>query len=267
MRNIIAIARKELGVYFTTPLAWIIFTAMGFLSAVFFIGILGNFKQVQEIARAVTWQRLGPDAAAYKNLTDGVVIQLWGVVLIITLFAGPFLSMRLFAEEKKQKTFELLMTAPVRPIEIVLGKYLAATGIVGATIGMTIVYPLILTVVGSAESGSALEWSTVGLGYLAMMLLGMTVMSIGMFISSLTESQMVAAFFTFVVSLAWFALRTVAQQVQEPVRSVINYASFDQHLENLMKGVFDPKAVLFFLSIITLQIVLTHRAVDAQRWT
>jgi ABC-2 type transport system permease protein len=234
---------------------------------VWFIGILGNFKQVQEIAKAVTWQRLGPEAAAYKNLTDGVVIQLWGVVLIITLFVAPFLSMRLFAEEKKQKTFELLMTTPVRAIEIVLGKYAAAIIIVGATVGMTIVYPLILSVVGSSESGSALEWSTVGLGYLAMLLLGMTVMAIGMFISSLTDSQMVAAFFTFVVALAWFALGVVTRQVEEPVRSVVSYLSFDTQLQNLMKGSFDPKAVIFFLSIIVLQIVLTHRSIEAQRWT
>lgn len=267
MRNTLAIARKELGVYFTTPLAWIIFTAMGFLSAVWFIGILGNFKQVQEIARAVTWQRLGPDAAAYKNLTDGVVIQLWGVVLIITLFVAPFLSMRLFAEEKKQKTFELLMTSPVRPLEIVLGKYLAAVGIVCTTVGITIVYPLILSMYGASESGSALEWSTVGLGYLAIMLLGVTVMSIGMFISSLTDSQMVAAFFTFVISLAWFALGVVTRQIEEPVRSVVSYLSFDQQLQNLMRGSFDPKAVIFFASIIVLQLVLTHRSVEAQRWT
>ncbi len=267
MRTILAIARKELGIYFTTPLAWIIFTAMGFLSAVWFTGILGTFKQVQDAARAVTWAQLGPEAAAFKNLTDGVIIQLWGVVLIITLFVAPFLSMRLFAEEKKQKTFELLMTAPIRPIEIVLGKYLAGLGIVVATLGITIIYPLILSIFGASESGSALEWSTVGLGYFGMLLLGATVMSIGMFISSLTDSQMVAAFFTFVVALGWFALGMVARSLDEPVRSVVSYLSFDTQLQNLLKGVFDPKAICFFVSIIVLQIVLTHRAVDAQRWT
>ncbi len=267
MRNALAIARKELGIYFTTPLAWIIFTAMGFLSSLFFVGILGGFKQIQELARAMTWARLPPEYAMFKNLTDGVIVQLLGTVLIITLFVAPFLSMRLFAEERRQKTFELLMTCPVRPLEIVLGKYLAALGIISATLGITLIYPLIIAAFGSSESGSALEWSTVGLGYLSMLLLGATVMAIGMFISSLTESQMVAAFFTFVIALAWFALGMVAQQVDEPVRSVVNYLSFETQLRNMMKGVFDPKALVFFLTIIILQIVLTHRAVDAQRWT
>jgi len=267
MRNTLAIARKEMGVYFTTQLAWIIFTAFGFLCAVWFIGILGNFKQVQEIARAVTWQRLGPDAAAYKNLTDGVVLQLWGVMIILTLIAAQFLSMRLFAEEKKQKTFELLMTVPLRPIELVLGKFLAAIGIVTTTVGITIVFPLILTLFGASESGSALEWSTVALGYLAILLLGITVMAIGMFISSLTDSQLIAAFITLVVAFAWFALGLVSRQVDEPVKSILTYLSIDTQLQNLMKGSFDPKSLVFFGSVIVLQLVLTHRSVEAQRWT
>jgi ABC-2 type transport system permease protein len=267
MRNTIAIARRELGAYFTTPLAWIVFTLMGFLAAFFFIGGLGKFQEVQEYAKAVTWQRLGPDAAPFKNLTDGVIIPLWGSVLVITLFVAPFLSMRLFAEEKKQKTFELLMTTPVRPVEIVLGKFFAAVAIVGATVGMTIIFPLMLSVVGSSESGTALEWSTVGLGYLAIMLLGITIMAVGMFISSLTDSQMIAAFFTFVVSLAWFMLSYAIGKVDEPVKSIVTYVSLDHQMQNLMRGSFDPKALVFFGTVIVLQLVLTHRSIEAQRWT
>src|SRR5687768_6899029 len=121
MRNALAIARKELTIYFTTPWAYLVFTAMLFITSFFFITLLQGLKQVQEMARQAGWNRLPQEMHNFKNLTDGVVIQLWSVIQIVTLFVAPCLSMRLFAEEKRQKTFELLMTAPVKPHEIVIG--------------------------------------------------------------------------------------------------------------------------------------------------
>ncbi|MFL5320097.1 MAG: ABC transporter permease, partial [Myxococcaceae bacterium] len=110
MRNALAITRKELGIYFTTPWAYAVFTAMMAVTAFFFIANLTMFRQINEAARAIGWNRMPGDFQAMKNLTDGVAVPLWGVMLIITLFVAPFLSMRLFAEEKRHKTFELLMT-------------------------------------------------------------------------------------------------------------------------------------------------------------
>ncbi len=270
MRTTLAIARKELSIYFTTPLAYFFFFIMAGAAAFFFVVGLQTFKQVQDMARAVTWARLvqvQPGAEAFKNLTDGVVLQLWNVILIITLFAAPFLSMRLFAEERRHKTFELLMTSPVRPVEIVLGKYLGGLGVITATLGITIVFPLVLTLFGSSESGRALEWSTVLMGYFGLLLWGATCMALGMFFSSLTESQMLAAFLTFAVLLLWWLLNSLAQSTEEPLRSVINHLSFNSQLQELMRGVLDLKALVFFGSVISFSLVLTHRAVEAQRWT
>lgn len=267
MRNILAIAKKELTVYLTTPWAWVVFTGVAFMSSLFFIGLVGNFKQVHEMARQYGWQQLPPDWLSFRNLTDGVVVNLWSTLLVIVLFVAPFLSMRLFAEERRQKTFELLMTAPVRPMEIVLGKYLGGVGIMACTLGITLVYPLILARYGSSESGSALEWSTVFLGYGALLLWGSTCMAIGMFVSSLTESQMVAALVSFAVALVWMLIKNVAPNAEEPWRSVLNYVAFDSQLQNLLKGVLDLKSIVFFSSIITLCVLLTHRSVEAQRWT
>lgn len=266
MRNALAIAKKELSIYFTTPWAYVVFTAMAGLSAFFFLAGLDVFKQVQEMARAWSWARLPPDYADYKNLTDGVVVRLWGIVMVITLFVAPFLSMRLFAEERRQKTFELLMTAPVRPIEIVLGKYLGGLGIISATLGLTIVFPLILTLFGSSESGSAVEWSTVLLGYAGLLLWGATCIAVGMFLSALTESQMLAAFLTFAVLLPWLLLKGVAQSTEEPLRSILTHLSFDAQLQGMLRGVFDLKTAVFFLSVILFALLLTHRTVEAQRW-
>ena len=266
MRNILAIARKELSIYFTKPWAYIVFATMVLVSSFFFVASLQSFKQVQELARAFTWARLPPEYAMFKNLTDGVVVQLWSVVRIVTLFVAPFLAMRLFAEEKRQKTFELMMTLPVRPVELVLGKYLGGLGIITATLGLTILFPLAISIFGRSESGSALEWSTVLLGYGGLLLWGATCMAVGMFISSLTESQMLAALLTFAILLPWMLLRGVGQGAEEPLRSIINYLSFDAQLEDMTKGVLNLKSLVFFASVIFFFVVLTQRSVEAQRW-
>jgi len=269
MRTIFAIFKKELVSYLTTPWAWVVFTGMTFISSAFFVGLLANFKQAHEVARnaQLGWTQLPPEYQAFRNLTDGVVVNLWSSVLILTLFVAPFLSMRLFAEERRNKTFELLMTTPIRPFEIVAGKYLGALGIIGMTLGLTIIFPLILAAFGSSESGSALEWNTVLLGYAGLLLWGATNMAIGMFISSLTESQMVAAFVSFAIALVWMLIRSVATDVDEPVRSILNYLSFDSQLQNLIKGVLDLRPFVFFGSVIAVCLLLTHRSIEAQRWT
>lgn len=267
MRNTLAIARRELASHFTTPWAWVVLTAMLAIASFFFVAMLETFKSVHQMAREVGWSRMGPDAQAYKNLTDGVVVQLWGVVMIITLFIAPFLSMRLFAEERKQKTFELLMTTPVRPLEIVLGKYLGAFVMVALTLGVTIIFPIVLSIFGTGESGRAVEWSTVLLGFGGLILWGATCMAVGMFISSLTESQMVAAFLTFALLLPWMLLKGLAQSAEEPLRSIAGYISFDSQLQPLMRGVLDVKALVFFASVIVLSMFLTHRRLEAFRWS
>ena len=269
MRTIFAIARKELTSYLTTPWAWVVFTAVALLSSVFFIGLLVNFKQVHELVRDLPggWQQVPPDYQVFRNLTDGVVVNLWQTLLVLTLFVAPFLSMRLFAEERRNKTFELLMTTPIRPVEIVLGKYLGALGVIVCTLSVTIVFPIILSVLGHSQSGYALEWRTVLMGYFALLLFGATCMAIGMFISSLTESQLVAAIVTFGVALGWMLIKQVAPEAGEPIRSVLSYLAFDTQLENLIKGVLDVKPLVFFGSVISLFLMLTHRSIEAQRWT
>jgi ABC-2 type transport system permease protein len=267
MRNILAIARKELVLYFTTPWAWLVLTAMAFFGSVSFISLVGVFKQVHELAQAFTWAKAPPEWSAFKNLTDGVVVQLWGVQIIVTILAGPVLSMGLFSEEYRRKTFELLMTTPVRPSEIVLGKYLGGVGMVLTTLSITIVYPIILSIFGASESGTALEWSTVLLGYVGLLMLGATAVALCMFISSLTESQLVAAFTGISVLLVWLLIGSATRNIPEPFRSAITYLSIDAQLQNLLKGLFDPKPIVFFASVIAFFLLLTHRAVEAKRWT
>jgi len=267
MRNALAIARKELSVYFTTPWAYVVFTAMLAISSFFFVALLQDFRQAHALARAYGWERLGPDYGAFKNLTDGVVVNLWNTIAVITLFVAPFLTMRLFAEERRHRTLELLLTLPVRPWEIVLGKFLGGVGISSAALGVTIIYPITLALFGASESGHALEWSTVLLGYAGLLLWGATCIAIGMFISALTESQMLAAILTFAVALVWWLLQGAVVSAEEPWRSIGTHLAFSAELSPLLHGVLDLKSVVFFLSVILFALLLTDRAVEAQRWT
>jgi ABC-2 type transport system permease protein len=266
MRTTLAIARKELGIYFATPWAWVVLAVTLALASFFFVLGLETFVQIQDYAKEVGWNRMPPQSQSFRNLTDGVVVPLWGVMLIVTLFIAPFLSMRLFAEERKQKTFELLMTAPVRPIEIVLGKYLGGAAVMLCTLGTVIVFPIALAAFGTGESGTAIEWSTVLLGYFALLLWGLTCMAVGMFLSSLTESQMLAALLTFAVLLPWMLIDGVAQGADEPLRSVISYLSFESQLSKLRTGVLELKSLVFFVSVIVFALFVTHRRVEAFRW-
>jgi ABC-2 type transport system permease protein len=92
-------------------------------------------------------------------------------------------------------------------------------------------------------------------------------MAIGLFVSSLTESQMVAAVITFAVSILWMLIRAIAPNAEEPVRSILSYLSFDMQLQNLLKGVLDLRPIIFFSSVIAFFLLLTHRSIEARRWT
>jgi len=266
MRNALAIAKKELSIYFTTPLAYGVTTGMVLVSAFFFMGLLQTFVQMQEIARAYTWARMPPDYAMYKNLTDGVIIPLWGIAIILTVLAAPLLSMGLFAKEKRERTFELLMTTPIRPWELVAGKYLGGLGVTAVTLGSTILFPVILGAFGSSESGQALEWQTVALGFAGLMLLGALSVAVTMLVSSFTQTELLAAFIGIVAMLVWLLLRGAAQSSEDPLRSIVGYVSLDGHLQSMMRGVLELKGLVLFASSIAFLLFLTHRKIESERW-
>lgn len=274
MRNVIAIAKKELTVYLTTPWAWVVFTAVSFVSSGFFIALMERFKEIHDKVRLTQggWEEVPPDFQSLRNLTGGVVMPLFSTMLVVVLFIVPFLSARIFAEERRQKTFELLMTSPVTSTEIVLGKYLGGLAIVVATVGVTIIYPLVLTAFGSSfsattsERTSTLEWPTVLLGFGALVLWGATVLAIGTFISSLTESVIVAGLITFAFCLLWMLIQALTPNAGEPARGVLEYLSFEAQLRNPLRGVLDLKPLVFFSSVIAAFLVLTHRSVESRRW-
>ena len=140
-----------------------------------------------------------PEMMNRLNFQDAIFRNLFGNLGVILIFIVPFLTMRLIAEEKHSRTIELLYTTPTTPGDIVFGKYLAAVTILLCTLALTLIYPILIQVL--AKDSSGVEWRSVLLGYLGLFLLGAAYMALGLFISSLTESQVVAALITFILLL------------------------------------------------------------------
>jgi ABC-2 type transport system permease protein len=274
MRTIIAIAKKELTIFLTTPWAWIVFTFFSFVASTFFMSSLTDFRRAHADVAQLSggWSQVEPEFQFLRNLTDGVVMPTFSAMLMVMMFLVPVLSARLFADERRQKTFELLMTSPVSTTQIVIGKYLGGLALVSLTVGLMLLYPAVLSVFGTSfsavtsEKTATLEWPTVLLGFLGLLVWGAAILAIGTFISSLTESVIVAIIVTFCVSLLLLIVRILAPSAGEPLRSLLEYASFEAQLRNFMRGVFDLRPLVFFGSLIAAFLVATHRSVESRRW-
>ena len=261
MKNAIAIAKKELNIYFATPIAYVMFTLFVVIGSYFFLRLLGSYEQA-----SLMYMRFNsPEMMNRLNFQDAIFRNLFGNLGVILIFVVPFLTMRLVAEEKRQKTMELLYTTPVTAGEIVWGKYLAAVAILVCTLALTLLYPVLVQLVAKDQNG--VEWRSIFLGYAGLFLLGSAYMALGLFISALTESQVVAALITFVVLLMTWIIGWTAQETEGAMREVVSYLSSVTHLDSFSRGTVDLKDIVYFLSICALGLFATHRAIEAHRWS
>jgi ABC-2 type transport system permease protein len=263
MRSALAIARKELTVSFTTPVAWVMLMVVAFFGAQFFNGGLDAYRFLS--LRAMQFQN--PGMLEHLNLTERVLAPLFGSMGVFVVIVAPFLSMRLFAEEKRTRTFELLLTAPVRPVEIVLGKYLAALAVMAASLLLVALFPVVLAVyAGGAHGGAGVEWQTVATGLLGLLLLGAMAMAVGMFASALTESVIVAALVSLIFLLALWVVTIFTIGVEGPVKELTSALSASEHLSPFLAGRIELKDVVYYLSFVALGVYLTDRALEGHRW-
>ncbi len=261
MNNSFAIAKKELNIYFATPIAYVMFTLFVVIGSYFFLRLLGAYEQA-----SLAYMRFQqPEMMNRLNFQDAIFRNLFGNLGVILIFIIPFLTMRLIAEEKRQKTIELLYTTPVTPLQIVFGKYFACLAILVMALALTLTYPLLVQF--NAGDSNGVEWRSVLLGYAGLFLMGAAYMAIGLFISSLTESQVVAALITFVVLLMTWIIGWTAGEAEGWVRDFVTYLASVSHLDSFSKGTVDLKDIVYFLSIIALGLFATNRAVESHRWS
>jgi len=172
----------------------------------------------------------------------------------------PLLTMRLFSEEKKSGTIELLLTYPVTDMEVLLGKFLACMAVFTIMIALTVLYPILIIAFGQPEAGPIIT------GYIGLFFVGASFVSLGIFASSLTENQIIAATVAFGLLLLFWMISFSASLAGPIVGDILSYISMTTHLEGFAKGVIDTEDVVYYLIFITLFLFLTLRILESKKW-
>jgi ABC-2 type transport system permease protein len=244
MRNVIAVFRKELHTYFASPLIYVV--AAAFLS-------LAGYYFYTDLIKFVTY-----------GLGVNIMENFWQLLFLdirrFLLFCVPFLTMRLFAEEKRLGTIELLFTYPLRDGEIFWGKFLAAVVAVTALLAPTLLYPVLLHAIQPAPVLPVLT------GYLGLLLLAVLFVACGVFISALTESQVVAGVVTGGLLFAFWAVSWNEAAVRPEYLPVMQAISMFDHFHGFSVGVIDLRDIAYFLFLVVLFGHLTFRALEARTW-
>jgi len=259
LRNISAIVSKEWRHYFGSPIAWVALFVWTMLFGVFFYF---SFQFFLEQSMRIAQQGMEYGGGMKISLNEYLIRPLFHNMAVVALFLAPMLTMRLFAEEKRQGTIELLATSPITDWQVVIGKFLAASGIY-----LLMILAGLVNVAGIwIYSTSAPEWKPVVTGALGLLLLGSCFLAMGTFISTLTKNQIVAGILTFCLCLGMWTLGWADDPTAGPFMKAVAYLGVTTHLEDLVKGVVDLKDVVFYLSVISFGLFLAHQSVESQRW-
>jgi ABC-2 type transport system permease protein len=194
------------------------------------------------------------------NINEQVLAPLLSNISVIGLFLIPLISMRLFAEEKRQMTIELLVTSPIHDTEIVIGKWLSAVLMYGALLVVLLADISFLFIYGNPD------WKPFLTGFLGVLLQGACILALGTFISTLTKNQIVAGAIGFGLALVLWILSWSTSFGSSPTVQVLNYLSIISHQDSFTRGVIDTKDVIYYLSMIFLGLFLTTRSLESLRW-
>jgi len=253
MKNIWIIWRKELRSYFVSPVAYLLLTMFAVIFGFFFWNSLGYFVYIgMEAAMS------GEETP--MNLNEMVVRPLLSNINILGLFFVPMITMRLFAEEKRTGTIELLTTSPIRDSEIILGKWLAAISLYALMMATSLVSMIYLFRYGNPD------WKPIAVGYLGLLLQAAGLLAIGTFLSTLTRNQIIAGASTFGVCLLLWVLGWVSAYDTAPWARVLSYMAVITHFDSFSKGVVDSKDAVFYVTVIFLGLFFTARSMESLRW-
>ncbi len=235
MRHTFAIAGRELRSFYGSPWAYLV-------TAVFLI---------------ISGYGFGWNSITFMESTIQGFLS-WSSFFL--LFLGPAMTMRLFAEEEKIGTMELLMTAPVRDIEVVLGKYLACLGMFFIMLVLTLYYPLLLAWYGDPD------WGPIFSGYLGIFLLGAVFLAIGLFASSTSANQILAYVVGSAVILTFWFVGHASRVLGDTAGKFLNFISVSNYFPAFGRGVIDTNSIVYYLSITAIFIFLTVRSLETRRW-
>ena len=232
------IARRQFASYFNGPAAYIVIALVLILTGFMFFYIPGAFFLTGR--------------ASLRTLFQMMPFTL--------MFACPALTMGLLAEEKRNGTLELLITLPVREWEVIVGKYLAAVGLLAVTFALTLPYPIVVNTLGN------LDWGQVWTGYFGLLLEGSALLAIGMMASSFTDNQLIAFFVAGIFAFMFVVVGYATPFFPSGLASVVEQMSFSFHFESMARGVLDTKDLVFFSSMIFFPLAIAFRALESRRW-
>jgi len=251
--NVLLICQKELKSYFASPIAYVV---MAFFGLIFGFGFYTATRDYMNFS--LNSMMMGQMQT--MNVNEQIIRPLLQFAATVALFLIPMITMRLFAEEKKTGTIELLLTSPVKDIEIILGKWCGAMLLYMCVLGMSVLNIAFVFAWGKPDLKPVL------VAYLGLLLQGGVLLAVGEFISTTTRNQIIAGGVTFFVCLMLWLLSWFTAFSSGGSASVINYLSIVTHFENFNRGVLDLKDVVFYLSMIFFGLFITSRAMEAQRW-
>jgi ABC-2 type transport system permease protein len=257
-RNVAAIMQKEWRHYFGSPIAWVVLFMWALLFGWFFYVNFDFFVR----ASATSMQQMEMGGGPKLSINDHLLAPVYQTMAVVSLFLIPMVTMRLFAEEKRQGTIELLATSPLTDVQIVLGKFLAAWTLFGIMVMVTLLNVALVWHYATVPP----EWKPIATTVLALMLFGAGALSVGLFISTLTRNQIVAGIVTFSVMLIMWTLSWGDSATAGPVAKAIAYLGITTHLEDMLKGVLKLSDLVFYVCFAGFGLFLAHQSLASQRW-
>ena len=256
MRNTLAIAGREVRSYFSSPVAYVLLAAFLALAGYFFYALLTAFNQ----ALALYTMMRNPEALQRFNLNEMVIRPLLHNMSVLLIFIIPALTMRMFPEEKRAGTYELLLTSPLRVSEIVLGKFLGGLALVLLMVALSGVFGGLLLMYGNPEVPLMLA------GYLGLALMATVFLAIGTLVSSFTDNVVIAYVGSLFALLVLYTVGWLGETLQGGGAELIKYLSITDHFQELTKGIIDTRELVYFATLLVVSLFLTQRSVESVRW-
>jgi len=256
MKNIAAMVGKEMRLYFSSPIVYVLAAVFLLITDFLFYGQIVFYSNMA--SQMMQFQQNMPNLNVHQVVFQPAFMNM-GIILLLMV---PLLTMRLFSEEKKARTLELLLTSPLTITEIVLAKFIAAFSIYLILLALTLHVPLMLSMLTPVSIKPLLA------SYLALALMGGVFVSFGLFASTLSENQVVSAVTSFGILIGLWLIGggQEAGGNASPMDAVLSFLSLVRHLENMVRGLIDTRDLGYFISLTLMGLFLSHRAIESTRW-
>lgn len=253
MRSIYILAKKDLKLIVTSPLFFFIAALCTIVWSVTYVNFINQFASQGMMA--------GMQGMDAPNIIRGVFTPHISMVNLIFIITLPALTMRLIAEEKKSRSYDLLLTSPITATEIVVGKFMAGLGAMTVLLAISFLYPMATSLIAD------FHWATLFSLYLGMFFLAALYVASGLFASSLTDSAMLAVFMGVVFNfLIWFIGPSASGTDVKWLADLMDYITVGQHMMTFVNGAIQIKSVVFFVTAVSFFVFLCQRVVESSRW-